>query len=129
MEDSLTEPIPTDVLAYNSYWDNFRGRSPLFPEQALMLAVLEDAIFCVQRHGRISRSKACREAVDWILEKNSDQLFSFENICAVLLLDAEYLRKGLLTWQGKEAVKISRPQVVPVKKNVPPPRSIDLRPL
>jgi hypothetical protein len=107
MEDSLADLFQPDTLVLHS-GDDSQATGPLFPEQSLMLAVLEDAIRCIQRHGRTSRSAACREAVSWILEKNSDWPFSFENICAVLSLDADYLREGLLIWQGKRAIQIQK---------------------
>jgi len=71
-------------------------------EEALMLAVLADAIECFQKyvfadHERGKRS--FQEAEDWILEKNNDWLFSFCSICEALGLDPDYLRQGLLRWK------------------------------
>lgn len=109
MEDGLGDLFQPDTLVFPCSREDSQAKGPFFPEQSLMLAVLEDAVRCIQRHGRTSRSAACREAVSWILEKNSDWPFSFENICAVLSLDADYLREGLLTWQGKRAIKIQSP--------------------
>jgi hypothetical protein len=100
MEDDLSELVPPDILASHEYWDNLRRKTPLQPEQALMLAVLEDAVRCIRNNARTGRSRACREAVEWIVERDSDHFFSFENICAVLGLDASYLRKGILSWPG-----------------------------
>jgi hypothetical protein len=54
----------------------------LEPEKALMLAVLEDAITCIQKGKRWFR-----ETVDWIVTDDDDWLFSFNNICETLCLD------------------------------------------
>ena len=40
-----------------------------------------------------------QEAEDWILEKNSDWFFSFENICETLQLHPDYIRQGLICWK------------------------------
>ena len=76
-----------------------------YPEKKLMLAILDDAIDCFQKYifAYNSRRKAIfHEAEDWILEENSDRLFSFENICEVLGFNPKYVRKGLLLWKEKE---------------------------
>jgi hypothetical protein len=43
--------------------------------------------------------KLFRKAEDWILEKNAEWLFSFENICETLQLNPDYIRRGLLVWK------------------------------
>lgn len=78
-------------------------------EEKLMLAVLANAIEDFQRNvlarNEVER-KLFQEAEEWILEKNSDWLFSFENICDTLELHPDYIRRGLLSW--KEATRNSR---------------------
>jgi hypothetical protein len=71
-------------------------------EEALMLAVLENAIEYFQKYAvaQSQREKRLfREAEEWILEKNSDWFFSFENICETLGLYPDYIRQGLLRWK------------------------------
>jgi hypothetical protein len=53
-------------------------------EERLMLAVLQDAVECFQEHvlaQDLWKKKLFQEAENWILAKNTDWLFSFENIC------------------------------------------------
>jgi hypothetical protein len=67
-----------------------------------MLAVLEDAIECFQRYAGTHDGKHERlflEAVKWILDRDCDWPFSFENICNTLNLDPDYIRRGLLRKQ------------------------------
>lgn len=81
-----------------------KRRTDLEPEKRLMLAVLEDAIAMFQKYvtARDSKGKALfRGAEEYILEKDSDWLFSFENICDFLSFDVDYLRKGLLKLEEK----------------------------
>jgi hypothetical protein len=80
-------------------------------EEGLMLAVLDNAIEYFQKYvfARTEREKRLfREAEEWILEKNSDWFFSFENICETLELYPDYIRQGLLCW--KEAKLKERTQ-------------------
>ena len=71
-------------------------------EEALMLAVLDSAVECFQKYVLAQREREkrlFREAEEWILEKNSDWFFSFENICETLELYPDYIRQGLLCWK------------------------------
>jgi hypothetical protein len=120
MENSIARLLDLDTL-YESGWMEFCGPDALSPEQMLMLAVLEDAIRCIQKYPRTPRSSACREAIDWVLAQEDDALFSFANICAVLGLDADYMREGLLTWKGKQAVKRRRHPAEPIRAAIMPP--------
>ncbi|MGH7766962.1 MAG: hypothetical protein ACREQP_05860 [Candidatus Binatia bacterium] len=77
-----------------------------------MLAVLEDAITCLQKYARSRHSKTqhlFREAEEWILEEDSRYFFSFEQICVSLGFEPEYVRHGLL----KEKEKLTAPSLAP----------------
>jgi hypothetical protein len=68
------------------------------PERRLMLAVLEDAVLIVAKHAGDKGARArrlVREAQQWIGAPGYGWPFSFENICAVLNIDAPALRQGL----------------------------------
>lgn len=69
-------------------------------EKRLMLAVLRDAVLCIERyqsgHGAHSWP-ACRAALYWVLSHNRTWPFSFENICLALDLDPGRLRSALCT--------------------------------
>jgi hypothetical protein len=118
--------------------NNYRSRSPLFAgggyahgwgsfdpsdfegsfkkkvldaEQALMLAVLRNAVEDFQEyvHARDAiQKKLFQEAEEWILEKNTDWFFSFENICESLQLEPGYIRQGLLSWKEAKRCHINR---------------------
>jgi hypothetical protein len=71
-------------------------------EERLMLAVLESAVEDFQKYvlARKPRGKRLfQEAEEWFLETDSDELFSFENICDTLQLHPDYIRQGLLRWK------------------------------
>ena len=70
-------------------------------EQALMFAILENAINDFQKYFTVRNPKAKRqyhEAVAWISGENSDGLFSFDNICENVGLNPSYLRRRLGAW-------------------------------
>jgi hypothetical protein len=78
-------------------------------EKKLMLAVLASAIEHFQKHVLSKDEKGrilFQEAEEWFLERDSDELFSFEYICETLQLQPDYIRKGLLSW--KEAKRNER---------------------
>src|SRR5215468_5147710 len=71
-------------------------------EERLMLAVLESAVEDFQKYvlARKPRGKQLfQHAEDWFLEKDSEELFSFENICETLGLHPDHTRKGLMVWK------------------------------
>jgi hypothetical protein len=71
-------------------------------EERLMQAVLENAIGHFQKYvlAKDERGKKLfQEAEEWILDKDSDRLYSFENICEVLKLHPDYMRQWLLCWK------------------------------
>ncbi len=68
------------------------------PEQRLMIAVLQDALDCVQKHRFAKdahRRQAFREARRWFLAGETDWPYSFECICDTLDLDADAVRRRL----------------------------------
>lgn len=75
-----------------------RRTYPLLPEQDLMLAVLEDAIACYMNHLKARRGSAkalFEEAERWFFDDTRDWIYSFGNICQMIGLDANYVRRGL----------------------------------
>ena len=93
-----------DTLLPAQYFDDGHRKMLLEPEKRLMLAILEDAVRCFQencsaRYGE--RKRLFNQAQGWIFELRDDWIFGFENICSVLELNADYIRKGLARWKEK----------------------------
>ena len=61
-------------------------------EMRLMAAVLEDAIAILRKR---PRSRAGREAREWMLSRDMSYPFSYERICEALDLDADTVRQGI----------------------------------
>ena len=92
----------------NSIAREFYGRNDkeIEPEKRLMLAILEDAVWCFKKYlfaPEDSRNEyEFRGAEDWILDKNNEWLFSFNNICDTLGFNSSYIRQGFLRWKEKQ---------------------------
>jgi hypothetical protein len=90
-----------DNVLPSQYWETVMRKDSLEPEQRLMLAVLEDAIWTYIRYPA-KRDRFSSEVDDWFWEKNSDRLFSFENICDVLNLSPQRIRQALVRHKTKQ---------------------------
>jgi hypothetical protein len=77
-------------------------RIGIHPARALVAAVLDDAVAILQR-GDVQTSRAGKrlleETVEWCTADDLEHPFSFLNACAALDLDADTLRRRLLTPQ------------------------------
>jgi hypothetical protein len=103
-KDALHERVPglfePDTLLPTQYFDRLRQRGGHSGEWLLMLAILEDAVNVYLKQAAATgdlNSKLFEEAEQWIEEDGTDWIFSFESICDMLGLDAEYVRRGLRT--------------------------------
>ena len=95
-----------DSLLPSQYADRTRGRRELDPDRRLMLAVLETAVNDYFKSAGASdreRLALFREVEEWVESRDPRWLFSFENICDVLGLDADYVRGGLRAWKERAA--------------------------
>lgn len=108
--DKLDMMFEPDPVVSHLYTESFKPRYQLEPEKELMLAVLTDAIECMQKHAgsrQAAGTKLFQEAKDWIFDENERDAFSFLNICAALNLDPSYIRRGIASlkspWLGDRA--------------------------
>jgi len=93
---------------------------PDSPEKRLMFAVLLDAITQLRQRD----STRAAEAERWVRDSEDPGLFSFENVCAVLGLEADCLAQGLLSGavfaSGRAPLRhprTSRLRVTPRRRN------------
>lgn len=114
-EGRLFEP---DVMLPAQYFTLLRKQAPQGPEYLLVIAMLQDAIECFQKH-RSARDENGRQlfedARDWIESDDRRWPFSFENVCALLNLHAGYIRRGLQEWADRQAPERPRAKVLPLK--------------
>jgi hypothetical protein len=68
------------------------------PEELLMIAVLNDALECLEKHRFATegaRRRLFRQARRWFLACDTQWPYSFERICGALDLDANRLRRRI----------------------------------
>ena len=118
----LFEP---DALLPAQFYAAFRGGSAVRGEKRLMLAVLQDALDCYQKyaHARDPRgAQMFQESQEWVVSGDRSWLFSFENICDTLEINADYVRRGLREWRERGGLP-RRPKLV----DLPSPATPDLQ--
>jgi hypothetical protein len=95
-----------DTILPVQFFEAVKRRAPTKTgEYRLLVAVLDDAVRRFQKYV-LDDDPDCAEAEWWIMSPDTAftgtadvPRFSFEFICAVLDLDADYLRRGLRRWR------------------------------
>jgi hypothetical protein len=90
---------------------HFTPPKTLAPERRLMMAVLDDAVRCVETYRGPTDARGRRlfhEAKQWLLAAEPYWPYSFERICAVLDLDANAVRHRLQLAPERPPVSVSR---------------------
>jgi hypothetical protein len=106
MVEFNTPIVGGDTSAAQQYLDTFRRSEHLEPERALIAAILEDAVHEYRKYSRsrdLKGKERFREAEEWIMDKGNDWIFSFDNVCELLGLDPDYIRRGLRATKPKYA--------------------------
>jgi hypothetical protein len=118
VNDTFSHLLQPDTLLPSQYYAALKRKGAHEPERRLAVAVLQDAVDCFQKHLRARDRKAQQlfsEAEEWICSEDRSWPFSFENICDLLQINAEYLRRGLVSWKERELNERMRSKVVPIK--------------
>jgi hypothetical protein len=112
---------PDSLLPFH-YFETLRRKTLLEPEKRLMLAILEDAIYCFQDNlltQNVRNRRLFEEAEEWIVEADGDWVFSFENVCDALGLNPPYVRQGLLRWMKNKLPQHGKGIVARGRKKIP----------
>jgi hypothetical protein len=95
-----------DILTPGQYYDSNRRDSSNIPLKRLMMAVLQDAIRCLQI-GTHAKSRAKQrylyEVQEWVFGENGEGPFAFQSVCEILEIAPHYLRRGLTEWLRRRA--------------------------
>jgi len=106
--ESVAYGFQPDPLFSERCFADRRCNIRLEPEKRLVLAILEEAVYCFQanysaQHG--IKKRLFDSAHRWFFGTSCDWVFSFENICSVLGFNPGYVRKGLASWRDKDISK------------------------
>ena len=106
--EELGNPSASAVLLPSQFTDLLQRSSARSPEMMLMAAVLTDAIrcFCECAGSRGVRSRRLfEETAAWFAVHDDAWPFAFENICAALRLEPEWIRGLLRGWQNRRGAR------------------------
>jgi len=117
-KETLDEKLPglfePDTLLPIQYFEAMRRKHLLEGEKRLLLSVLEDAVECFMKCIDSSTNKGqrlFRDAEEWINLEDKKWVFSFDNVCEMLDVNPEYLRRGLREWKVRKLDAIERARV------------------
>jgi len=105
VSDTYAHLLQPDTLLPSQYFAALKRKGAHEPERRLAVAVLQDAVDCFQKHLRARDRKARQlflDAEEWICSDDRTWPFSFENICDLLQINPEYLRRGLVAWRDRQ---------------------------
>jgi len=103
---TITTENTGDILVKPQYLDTFRRSGHLEPEKSLLAAFLEDAVQEYRKYNGAHDPKSktrFNEVEEWFKRRDKEWIFSFENVCELLGLDPEYIRRRLFEAQGEAA--------------------------
>jgi hypothetical protein len=114
-KETLDERLPAlfepDTLLPIQYFEAMRRKHLLEGEKRLILSVLEDAIECFMKCMDSATNKGqrlYREADEWIALEDKHWVFSFDNVCDMLDINPEYMRRGLRDWKQRKLESMQR---------------------
>jgi hypothetical protein len=114
-KETLDERLPNlfepDTLLPIQYFEAMRKKHLLEGEKRLILSVLEDAVECFMKCIDAATNKGqrlFREADEWIAHEDKRWVFSFDNVCDMLDINADYMRLGLGRWKERKIESIAR---------------------
>jgi hypothetical protein len=103
-DDFLARILEPDIFLPSQFYGSAGLSRKLEGEKRLMIAVLKDAVECLDKY-RGSRSSLgqCQylNAIEWVEDTDTDWLFSFTNICDLLGFDPEHMREVLLKRENR----------------------------
>jgi hypothetical protein len=117
-KETLDEKLPglfePDTLLPIQYFEAMRRKHLLEGEKRLVLSVLEDAVECFMKCIDSSSNKGqrlFRDAEEWITLEDKKWVFSFDNVCEMLDVNPEYLRRGLRDWKARKLEAIEQARI------------------
>ncbi len=130
-KETLDEKLPglfePDTLLPIQYFEAMRRKHLLEGEKRLILSVLEDAVECFMKCIDSTTNKGqrlFRDADDWINLEDKHWVFSFDNVCDMLDIEPEYLRRGLQLWKERRLQAIAQRAALATQQEAAAPAPI-----
>jgi hypothetical protein len=97
--NGLGRGLKYDLLAAEQIFGDSRHKGGISAEKELMLAILADAIDCIWKYSGAQDGRSmrlCRDARQWLFANDSQETFSFVNVCEALSLEPSYIQRGIV---------------------------------
>jgi hypothetical protein len=107
-EERLNDLFEPDVLLPIQYFAALKRKRFSSGEHRLLIAIMQDAVECFQKHIHARDSKRRQlylDAESWIAADDYMGTFSFNNVCDLLGMSPDYLRQGLIDWRDRERTR------------------------
>ena len=103
-DDFLARILEPDIFLPSQFYGSGGLSRKLEGEKRLMIAILKDAVECLDKY-RSARNSSGRSqyesAIEWVKDTDTGWLFSFTNICDLLGFDPDYMREELLKRENR----------------------------
>jgi hypothetical protein len=103
-DDFLARILEPDIFLPSQFYGTGGLSRQLEGEKRLMIAILKDAVECLEKYrgARTSIGRSHYEnAIEWVKDTDTEWLFSFTNICDLLGFDPDYMRAVLMKRENK----------------------------
>ena len=103
-DDFLARILEPDIFLPSQFYGNGGLSRKLEGEKRLMIAIMKDAVECLEKYrgARTSAGKTSyQSAIEWVEDNDTEWLYSFTNICDLLGFDPQYLREQLLKRENR----------------------------
>ena len=110
-DDFLARILEPDIFLPSQFYGNGALSRQLEGEKRLMIAILKDAVECLEKYrGSLSSAGkiSYQSAIDWVEDTDTEWLYSFTNICDLLGFDPNYLREQLLKRENRYVKPLRR---------------------
>lgn len=112
-DDFLARILEPDIFLPSQFYGSGGLSRKLEGEKRLMIAILKDAVECLEKyrsaHNSFGRSQY-QNAIEWVEDNSTEWLYSFNNICDLLGFDPDYLREVLLKRENRYS-RVEQPTV------------------
>lgn len=100
-DERLLDVFDPDIILPAQHFAAIQRKKFPSGEHRLLVALIQDAVECFQKHQHSRDSKRRQLFLDaqvWIGSEDDRGVFSFNNVCMLLGMDPNYVRQGLAEW-------------------------------
>jgi len=112
-DERLLDVFDPDIILPVQHFAAIQRKKFPTGEHRLLVALIQDAIECFQKHMHARDAKRRQlflDAQGWIGSEDDRGVFSFNNVCMLLGMNPDYVRQGLAHWseQSKDLPRSQR---------------------